>query len=324
MRKFVILNGNDGMRKYFFCLLFGALFSIPVFGCLNGESLRLENGTILYEDYEGYVPYGHEFGDNEKLMRILKSLENRYKETGKVEYLSDKGLILIIQGKYQEAIDLYKDIEKLHPNRYSTASNLGTAYELTGNNSEALQWIERAVEINPVSHSRSEWIHINILKAKIKGEQYITSTFLIGQDFGNEKYPVSNLEKAELFKLREMVYYQLNERVSFVKPKDKIVAQLLFDLGNISYLFREKGEASETYKLAQEYGFDKPILKERMALYSSLVVDHLEKKVIKEIKHQTKPTRRSHLIGLFVSIFALFFSGLVVFIFRKKILLMIK
>jgi hypothetical protein len=57
------------------------------------------------------------------------------------------------------------------------------------------------------------------------------------------------------------LYYQLNERVSFVKPKDKIVAQLLFDLGNISYLMREKEEAAETYKLAKEYGFNKPVLK---------------------------------------------------------------
>lgn len=155
-------------------------------GCLNGESLRLENGSVLYEDYEGYVPYGHQFRDNQELMRILASLEQNYKETGKIEYLSDKGLILIIQGKYKEAIDLYKKIEQLQPDRYSTASNIGTAYELTGNNSEALQWIVKAVKISPESHFHSEWIHINILKAKIKGEHYITSKFLIGQDFSNK------------------------------------------------------------------------------------------------------------------------------------------
>ncbi len=312
------------MRKPFFSLIFGVLFSIPVFGCLNGESLRLEDGSVLYEDYEGYVPYGHQFRDNGELMQTLASLEKSYKETGKIEYLSDKGLILIIQGKYKEAIDLYKKIEQLQPNRYSTASNIGTAYELTGNNLEALQWIEKAVKIDPISHFRSEWIHINILKAKIKGEKYITSKFLIEQDFGNKKYPESDLEKEELFKIREMIYYQLNERISFVKPKDKIVAQLLFDLGNTSYLFGEKEEALETYKIAKEYGFDQLILKERMTLYSPPVIDNLERKVMREIKHQIKPTRKARLIGIFVSVFALIFSGLIVFVFRKKILLTIK
>jgi tetratricopeptide (TPR) repeat protein len=312
------------MRKYFFSLIFGVLFSIPVFGCLNGESLRLEDGSFLYEDYEGFVPYGHQFGDDERLMRILVSLENKYKETGKIEYLSDKGLILIIQGKYQESIDLYKKIEHLQPNRYSTSSNLGTAYELIGNNSEALKWIEKAVKINPESHFRSEWIHVNILKAKINGEKNITSKFLIEQDFSNKKYPTSDLDKAELFKLRKMVYYQLNERISFVKPKDKIVAQLLFDLGNISYLFGEKEEALETYKIAKEYGFDLSILEERMEFYSSPTVDNLKRNRIREIKYKRQPTRRVQLIEMFVSVFALIFLGLIVFLFRKKILLMIK
>ncbi|WBV61177.1 tetratricopeptide repeat protein [Chryseobacterium camelliae] len=312
------------MRKYFFSLIFGVLCSIPVFACLNGEILQLEDGSVLYEDYEGFVPYGHQFVGDEELMRILASLETGYKETGKVEYLSDKGLILIIQGKYQEAIDLYKKIEQLQPNKYSTASNLGTAYELTGNNSEALKWIEKAVKINSESHFRSEWIHVNILKAKIKGEKNITSKFLIEQDFGNGKYPVSDLDKAELFKLKEMVYYQLNERVSFVKPKDKIVAQLLFDLGNISYLSGEKEEALETYKMAKEYGFDLPVLEERMKLHSLPAVDNLKRNATGEIKHQTEPTRKAYLMGMFVSVFALIFSGLIVFRFRKKISLMIK
>lgn len=307
------------MRKYFFSVLFGVLFSVPAFGCLNGETLHLEDGTILYEDYEGYVPYGHSFTNTEELNKILLSLEKGYRETGKLNYLSDKGLILIIQGKYKEAIELYKKIEKAEPNRYSTASNIGTAYELIGNNAEALRWIEKAVKINPNSHYGSEWIHINILKAKMKGGKLINSRFLIGNDFGNGKFPESERGNGELFVLRKQLYYQLNERVSFVKPKDKIVAQLLFDLGNISYLMQEKEEAAETYKMAKEYGFNKPVLEERLALYTPPVIDHVQKKAIKEIKFQTKPIRRTELISFCVAIAYLLFSGVIVFVFRKKI-----
>lgn len=312
------------MKKYLLSLVFGFILSTPSFACLNGDTLELTDGSMLYQDYEGFVPYGHRFRDNEGLNEILLSLEKGYKETKDLNYLSDKGLILIIQGKYQEAIGLYKRIEKLEPNRYSTASNIGTAYELIGNNSEALKWIEKAVEINPNSHYGSEWIHVNILKAKIKGDKYITSNFLIGKDFGNKKNPLSDLSKEQLYVLRKQIYYQLNERVSFVKPKDKIVAQLLFDLGNVSYLLGDKEDAVEDYKIAKEYGFDQPILKERLTLYSSPVIDNVERKVVKEVKYQTKPIRRAQLMGLFVSVFAFIFSCLIVFKFRKKIFLMLK
>ena len=310
--------------KNILSLVLVLFFSIRMFACLNGETLKLANGVILYEDHEGYVPYGHEFGDKQSLNGILLSLEKEYKENKNLDYLSDQGFILITLGKYQEAIDLYKKIETLQPNRYSTASNIGTAYELIGNNKEALKWIEKAIKINQNSHYQSEWIHVNILKAKIKGEKYITSQFLIGKDFGTEKLPKSDMDGGELFILRKQIYYQLNERISFVKPKDKIVAQLLFDLANVSYLFGDKEEAMENYKLSEEYGFESPILNERMKLHSSKMIDNVERKVIKEVKYQTKPVRRKHLIEAVISIFALLFSGFIVFVFRKKISLLLK
>lgn len=312
------------MKKYFFSLIFAIIFSVPATACLNGETLKLENGITLYEDYDGFIPYGHSFGGDQELKEILLSLDKDYKETKKIEYLSDKGLILIILGKYQEAIDLYKGIEKLQPNRYSTASNIGTAYELIGNNTEALKWIKKGVQLNPSSHFGSEWIHVNILKAKIKGEKYITSQFLIEKDFGKDKIPKSDMDRRSLYDFRESLYYQLNERVSFVQPKDKIIAHLLFDLGNVSYLYGDKEDAMEDYKLAKKYGFNDPILDERMKLYSPKVIDNAERKVIREVKYQIKPTRRSQLMGMIISVFALIFSGLIVFIFRKKIFPMLK
>lgn len=103
------------MRKYFFSVLFGVLFSVPAFGCLNGETLHLEDGTILYEDYEGYVPYGHSFTNTEELNKILLSLEKGYRETGKLNYLSDKGLILIIQGNIRKPLNFTKRLKKRNP-----------------------------------------------------------------------------------------------------------------------------------------------------------------------------------------------------------------
>lgn len=302
------------MNKYFFSFIFSIMLSAPVFGCLNGEQMVLANKELLYVDHSGEVPYGHGFGSKEQVEEFLGKLEKGYQETKDLDYLSDKGFILIILGKYNEAIELYKKIESMQPGRYSTASNIGTAYELIGNNKEALKWIEKAIEIEPNSHFRSEWIHVNILKTKIKGDQYISSEHLIGKDFGKEKYPKSDLNKDELQLLKMQLYYQLNERISFVKPKDKIVAQLLFDLGNLAFLTNQKEDAMEDYEMAKEYGFESPVLNERLQAVGGNKQKTLSNNEEDEV----------HWTGLILSIVSLVVSGCILFIYRKKILLLLK
>lgn len=60
------------------------------------------------------------------------------------------------------------------------------------------------------------------------------------------------------------MYYQLNERVSFIAPKDKIVAQLLFDLGNTAYLLGNYTNSLNDYKEAKKYGFTGQIIEPRI------------------------------------------------------------
>ncbi|MFP8891976.1 MULTISPECIES: tetratricopeptide repeat protein [Chryseobacterium] len=301
------------MKKYLFSLLFGTLFSISAFACLNGEKMVLANQEILYVDLDGEVPYGHQIGGKEELEEFLVKLKKGYDKTKDVDYLSDEGYILILLGRYQEAIDLYRRIETLQPGRYSTASNIGTAYELIGNNKEALKWIETAVKIEPHSHLKSEWIHLNILKAKISGKS-ISSTDLIGKDFGNGKAPKSTLSKDDLQLLKMQIFYQLNERMTFVKPKDPIVAQLLFDLGNIALLMNQKYDAEKSYLQAKKYGLENPVLKERMKLSSQTLVKNK-----KRIPGNLKAAEEFNWISIMFSVLSLIISGFIIFKFRKKI-----
>ncbi|HEY3403838.1 MAG TPA: tetratricopeptide repeat protein [Ohtaekwangia sp.] len=143
------------------------------YGCLNGETLILKNGLFVYEDFEGMIPFGHRFSSPEIYRAGVAELDSLYKVTNDLDYLSDKGILLIILGEYDKAIALYLEIDKTEPGRYSTASNIGTAYELAGNNQAALQWIKKAVAIDSSSHDYSEWIHVNILEQKSK-ERHIT------------------------------------------------------------------------------------------------------------------------------------------------------
>ncbi len=229
--------------------------------CLNGESKILSTGSYIYEDREGNIPHGYTFY-TENLDNDLKKIDSLFAIKPDADLLSDKGLILILQRKYQQAIDLYLEVEKKYPNRYSTASNIGTAYELIGDNENALKWISKALVLNPDSHNKSEWIHQNILKIKLKQLQ-LSSESLINRDFGNEDFPVSTLSKEDLSNLKNQLYFQLNERRSFIQPKDEIMAQLLFDYGNILLLLGEK-EAKEVYEIAKQYGFSNELIDRRI------------------------------------------------------------
>ena len=66
------------------------------------------------------------------------------------------------------------------------------------------------LEIDPKSHKSSEWIHVKILEAKIKGQEFYTAKFLLNTEFGLDVNPYSKLTKDELQKLSDALYFQLN------------------------------------------------------------------------------------------------------------------
>jgi tetratricopeptide (TPR) repeat protein len=258
------------------------------YACINGETVTLKDGTMIFEENGGgkdgkTIPYGHDFFEIEYDSK-LSNLYRLWQTTKDIDYLSDYGVLLILKGNYQKAVETYLQIEKIKPNRYSTASNIGTAYELLGQNENALTWITKAYKINPKSHNSSEWIHVNILEAKIKGEDYINSQFLLNTDFGNNAEPQTKLSNKELLNLRMALYYQLNERVSFIKNEDKIVARLMFDLANLAYLTGKKEHAAAIYDQAKHYGFNEPLWDERSAKAKGVAIT--KPKVI--VQQQTK------------------------------------
>ncbi len=270
--------------KKFITLLSILIFTIQTLACLNGETKTLKDGTFIYEDSDGRVPYGHRHLSKDALNETLTKIDNIYNKTKDIDYLSDKGLIYILLGKYDEAIQLYQNIEKTNPNRYSTASNIGTAYELKGDNLNALKWIKKSVEIDPKSHHNSEWIHVKILEAKINGLKNVSSESLINLDFGSNITPETNKSKAELEDLYDAIYYQVNERVTFIDPKDKIIAQLYFDLGNIAFLEKRFYDATENYNQAIEYGFSDNLIKQR------IVENEKQEKIFENKKQNPKST----------------------------------
>ncbi len=268
------------MNKFRAIVIVFVLMSFKTFACLNGETKILKNGAYAYEDYDGINPQGHNFFEGD-FPRLIIELDSLYKKTRDLDYLSDKGYLLIVLGKYDEALKLYLSIEKIKPNRYSTASNLGTLYELMGENQKAYNWIKKSIAINPNSHEGSEWLHLKILESKIKNLNTVSGQFLINTSFGTLREPKTNLSKKEIDELAKSVYFQVNERMSFIEPKDKIISILLFELGNLATLLGENNSAVDTYRTAREYGFDGDLIVERMINSAQGEIDYYKERAAK-------------------------------------------
>lgn len=188
---------------------------------------------------------------------------------------SDYSIALMYLGRSQEAVDLLQKLEKEEPGDYSVAANLGTAFELTGNNEEAAHWIAEGIQRNPKSHEGTEWLHLKILEAKLamqKDPDYFKSHSVldlvpqnINQDtlIGKEKLPPAQVAMA--------IQHQLAERLQFVKPPDPAVASLLFDYAAIEAGTRTLESARQILQMAKSFGYPPEKVEPLIKLYDQRI-----------------------------------------------------
>lgn len=254
-------------------LLLLLLLSRPALACINEYQPTMAGDYLSVDDANNpplTPPTGHDLAAasyaNERRLHQLDSL---WHTQHRLTDYSDYGVMLVYLQRYAEARAVFETIEQRRPGLYATAANLGTVYELLGKNQLALRWIQRAVAINPHAHEGSEWIHVNILQAKLSGRTGAQA--LLGTHFGEAIRPVSALPGAELDAMRDALYYQLTERMSFVHPPDRIVGQLLFELGNLYALTSSVVTARQLYAEARRYGYQSSVLRQRDYYFTWLV-----------------------------------------------------
>lgn len=255
-------------------------FSQNTYSCINEYRTLLSGDVIFTEPRYGKV-YSQKL-DDEHLRLKSNELLASYKRSDSIEYYSDYGVALIYLGEYQKAKIIYEEIEILQPNLYTTASNLGTIYELIGQPKLALKWIKKSIKLNPKSHKGSEWIHIKILEFKVKGSNDYTRSIL-GLDFGKDELP-NNLNKYDLNKLSEHIWHQLKERSNFVNPKNKIVGNIYFDLGNILAQTVDVQTALQSYEAAKEYGFESALMDQRILEFEKLAKKAIPNETVEKLK----------------------------------------
>ena len=174
---------------------------------------------------------------------------------------NDDAVALIFLGRAAEAVEVLNKLESERPGEYFIAANLGTAYELAGNNQEALRWIKEGIRRNPDSHEGTEWLHAKILEAKIEADKdpsYFTRSSVLQlqnvkmSSRSNEVFLAG--EKRRVRDIERALQYQLEERFQFVKQADPAVASLLYDYAVIERQAGVLEFARDLARMAAEFG----------------------------------------------------------------------
>jgi tetratricopeptide (TPR) repeat protein len=207
----------------------------------------------FYDLMEKMKAAGIQHGDNDRLSWY--EMELALKKDKDYKLLSDYAWYELRMGNKNNAVKLLEALYEKHPTEYNVLANLGTAYEVTGDNKRALGLLRKAVAINPQSHYGSEWIHIKILEQKVLAAPDYRLILDLGADADPAAWLAGNVYNKEIKpdSLMVQLAFQLHERISFVPAPDPVVGQLVKDFADLVLLTRSKKEAKPYYDYALLY-----------------------------------------------------------------------
>ncbi len=230
----------------------------------------LDREGTFHEADDILVPFNKNF-KLEMNVQKMKLLSAKLKKEKSYMLLSDYALCLLKLGKVNEAVALLAELELHYPDEYKIASNLGTAYELSGQNDSALKYINRGLFLYSNDHEGSEWIHIKILETKIalsKNPDYLKT------------HTALSLTDAQLHDslVRKQFTLQMRERFPFTPAPNELMAAIMSELGDCCANTSSIEYAKAIYQIANEYyGAHSLLLDEKIMEMQKLVNKYLNK-----------------------------------------------
>ena len=253
------------------------LFLLPtlLFSCLWLDGTTIDGEHKTRSDYIDRLKQEIQ---NKTPQSKLEEVERIYSYDKKtlLEQEEHEAVVLILKGDYSHAIKELLILEDKYPNKYSIASNLGTTYELEGDNKKALTWIEEGIKRNSDAHYGTEWLHLYILELKIKLEKNPNllkkqRAISLPLEFKSENSVQIGEGKYTIEELKIALEYQLRERITFIKPKNEIMADLFYTSMRILAQTETVEDALNMSDVVLLYGFfDIELLEQKRSFYQEI------------------------------------------------------
>ncbi len=211
------------------------MFYVSSFSCINeyGHTADGEKRDRAYSFLRPSHLKFHKIIINDRIDEIIEKIKI---EPGNFKHWSDLAINYMKRGNTDSALAILKPIAIQHPNEYTVIANLGTAYELKNELDSALKYISHGFKLNPNSHRKSEWIHIAILKAKIK--QRSAGRYLEVNPIISEKLflrHASNTSNKHSFQdTQNQILYQIKTRAPFTPAPNQVITNLFLNLARLN------------------------------------------------------------------------------------------
>jgi tetratricopeptide (TPR) repeat protein len=180
---------------------------------------------------------------NEEIKELLEEGKKALSEEDFLHNRNDLAANYIKVGELNKAEVILQQLLQKFPNEYSLYANLGTLYELKGQNQKALDNIKYSVKLNPESHQGSEWFHISVLEFKLKFKDTDFSTSILHLD-------TVKTNPNDIF---SDIDHQLNERIPFTPEPNLLMARILAEYGDFVAENKTLLDALEVYYAGMDY-----------------------------------------------------------------------
>jgi hypothetical protein len=245
------------MNKILIILLLSIFTTQNSYSCLNAVGITIFGDTINYDrPFKFYKELRKPLSKSEIKSKIIELTIKTLEKNNPRDWIN-LSVYLIYDNQIDSAINVLHMMEPNAGYRYSTYANLGVAHELKGNLDSAYYWTNKGIEENPESHNESEWIHLKILEAQ-KGlnnnSNWLKKNTVLEYEISIDSLPIKPFKnKHKVQDLANQIEFQLREKMYFIKPENKIVGQLLFQLADLYSVSVYIVNAIGTYLLAKQY-----------------------------------------------------------------------
>lgn len=216
-------------RKYFLSFMLFLFIASSVLACAwDYDTIKMERSRfpstleLITGKFLRHSPEFYQWRIENRLTRLKAEPDN-------VALLDDLGVAYDKIGRQDKAIETALAAEKIKPDRYETAANLGTFYLHSGDLSNGILHIERALAINPHAHFGRE-----------RYQLYLAQYLVERQDAGHTALPLATIE-GDLTAPPNGFYLRLNDtftgflhlqghdlRSEIKKPIDGILGMMKF------------------------------------------------------------------------------------------------
>lgn len=179
---------------------------------------------------------------------------------------ADLGALYVRLGEPAKAVEVLRDAQREHPNHFAVAANLGTAWQLLGDLTQAVLALQHAVRLAPGKLLQAEEHHLKLVRLRLKqgaAAQELDDLFGIRFIGARGEYEPGRLAEAERNKLPARAV-AVAQQLALWLPAD---GRLLWQLAELAGAHGDVANAAAMMEgCVVQFGMTSPELRRRRLL----------------------------------------------------------